>query len=73
MWLQRSFPTSNAFRQLTVEGWIFFRSAGGHFWPLTAATANEFRGSFWGVKQPPPWRRRAAANDPACVKTHRPL
>jgi hypothetical protein len=34
-------------RQGTMEGWIFFRSAGGRFWPLTAAPGTARRGSYW--------------------------
>jgi hypothetical protein len=32
--------------------------------PLTAATANEIRGSFWGAKQPRPWLDRKEVIDP---------
>jgi hypothetical protein len=36
-------------RQGTMEGWIFFRSAGGRFWPIAAFCGNAANGHFWGV------------------------
>jgi hypothetical protein len=33
-------------RQGTVEGWIFFRSAGGRFWPIASFRGNAANGRY---------------------------
>jgi hypothetical protein len=45
-------PTDNSTCDLhcgpTAKGQLFFRSANGRSWPITAAAVGDCRGSFWG-------------------------